>query len=160
MKLIPLSKTGKKNAGKYSAMVDDDDYDWLNKYNWSVSNCDGWLYASARVNKKSTQMHRLIMGVTDPKIKTDHKDHDGFNCQRYNLRIATNSQNGANRTAKGKSKYLGVFATCKSNKWRAQIRTNGRFIHLGVFLLEEDAAKAYDKEAIKRHGEFANLNFK
>lgn len=160
MKLIPLSKTGKKNAGKYSVMVDDEDYEWLNKYNWSVCNCDGWLYAHTRINKKHTQMHRLIMGVTDPKIKTDHKDRNSFNCQRHNLRIATNSQNGANRTATGKSQYLGVFAVYKSNRWRAQIKANGKFIYLGAFILEEDAAKAYDCAALKYHGEFANLNFK
>ena len=63
-------------------------------------------------------------------------------------------------SAKGSSsKYLGVCWDKSRNKWKASIRVNGKIYNLGRFAVEEDAARAYDKEAFKRFGIYANLNF-
>lgn len=183
MKLIPLSTAhrGKVVNEGYFARVDDEDYERLIKYRWSVARKeDGRLYAlrsfTNSEGKKTTQkMHRFILGITDLNIVTDHINNDGLDNTRSNIRACTRSQNMANRTAKknGSSKYLGVYLqkSTKRNarkdgtigestwiRWSARIATGGVQVHLGSFKDEIMAAKAYNNAAIKTHGEFARLN--
>jgi hypothetical protein len=170
MKQIPLS-TGKvkgkrKYADKYVAIVDDEDYETVNKFYWSVCGKHNIYYAKSSIylpcgKQKTIRMHRLIMGVNDPKKLVDHIDHNGLNNQRSNLRIATHQENSKNRTPYGSSKYLGVCWCKRSGRWLVQIKINkttNKF--LGYFNNEIDAAMVYDKYAKEIHGEFANLNFK
>lgn len=105
-------------------------------------------------------MHTVINN-TPEGYATDHKDHDTLNNQCYNLRTATQSQNNCNQ---GKRKdnlsgYKGVSWHKSTKQWRATIRGNGKYIHLGSFANAEDAAREYDKAAIKYFGEFAFTNF-
>lgn len=104
------------------------------------------------------KMHRLILGVTNPKIKIDHRDGNGLNNQRHNLREATQAQNLANsRPRSGSSRFKGV--TFRSpDKWIAQISKDGKHTYLGIFRDEFDAATAYNFAAIEMFGEFARLN--
>lgn len=106
--------------------------------------------------------HRAIMGVTDPKILVDHADGNGLNNQRSNLRICNRSQNAANHNYTKKewttSKHFGVSWMPKAKRWRAYTTKNRKQISLGLYLREEDAAKAYNEGAIKYHGEFTKLN--
>ena len=55
--------------------------------------------------------------------------------------------------------YVGVCYDNRRNKWRAQINLKGKQYHLGRFVKEEEAAKAYDKKAIELYGEEAKLNY-
>ncbi len=173
MKLIPLSTnySATKNKNAYFAQVDDEDYEWLNKWKWYAHSGenDRTLYArrsewSPEFKKQITiRMHRFIMGLTNPKTMCDHKDGNGLNNQRSNLRACTSSQNGANRrrpSIKKTSKYIGVSRKTNSTKWVAQLAKNRQKIFIGHFDSEIDAAKAYDKKAKEIHGEFATLNFK
>ena len=176
MKLIPLSKTkNSKYSGKYFAQVDDMDYSSLVKYNWHVSiKKSGKAYALRIMvlpnGKKSTiSMHRHILGLTDSKNQGDHKDINGLNNQRGNLRICEPYENSRNKCSKinSTSKYLGVFIEPVTKPYgsykyiRARISPNRdrKSIFLGTFKTEEDAARAYDIAALKYYGEFANLNF-
>lgn len=155
MKIIQLG--GKAANGRY-VKVDDADYECLNKFKWHIDK-DG--YAVRRRGAGKVSMHRQIMGCNkgDGK-KVDHQDRDTLNCQRYNLRMATSSQNGANRksTENSTSKYLGVHWNTQQRRWKSSIRVNGKRIYVGYFKKEADAAKAYNEAAIKHHGEFASLN--
>lgn len=168
MKLIELSKKSHKNKGKYFAMVDDEDYDFLNQWNWSVFiNKYGFLYAVRSIRnelgghrQKTIKMHRLILGVTNPIIHVDHKDHNGLNNQRNNIREATQQQNTFNRRPIGRSKYIGVCWNKRKNRWQAYVKFNSTSYHLGYFKSEEEAAMARDIKATELHGCFANLNFK
>jgi len=171
------------------AQVDDEDYDYLNQWKWSASK-DGHTYYAVRHEyysidptlkrqiwkSKAVNMHRLLLGLTDPKVKGDHKDRNGLNNQRNNIRIATSAENNMNRKSCGVSKYLGV--SIKKNKstnkkldyelivlkWKATINTKIKNISLGAFPYTPQgeilAAKAYDAAAKIHHKEFANLNFK
>ena len=109
-------------------------------------------------------MHRMILELNDSSLKADHKDSDGLNNQRCNLRTATPYQNVVNRKAVGRSKYLGVFMNTSKYKgktyiyWQGSIQKNGIKEHLGCFKKETDAALAYNEAAKKIHGEFAKLN--
>ena len=106
------------------ALVDDEDFDFLNQWKWCAHKDGNNFYAvrvdysNGRANKKFLSMHRVLLGLTDPKIFPDHKDGDGLNNQRYNLRIATPSQNVINSKTSGKDKtsiYRGVsFFTPKT----------------------------------------------
>ena len=162
MKEIKLSKLGKNRNLNLVALVDDDDYEWLNKFNWCATGVNGKYYATKRSKRgeKRVLMHRLILGLTDPKILSDHEDRNGLNNQRNNLRICTRSQNNANRTPIGSSKYLGVFYQPMSTNrpWYARIVKDKKKKYLGSFSTEREAALIYNKAAIELHGEFANLN--
>lgn len=93
--------------------------------------------------------------------RVDHKDHNGLNNQKSNLRICNASQNGANRlkNKNASSKYFGVCYSKKSKRWNAFLQTHKRGTNLGYFDNEEEAAMHRDKIAKERYGEFAILNF-
>jgi hypothetical protein len=53
----------------------------------------GKWYATAKRNGHTILMHRVILGVTDPHVQVDHRDNDGLNNIRDNLRTCTHKQN-------------------------------------------------------------------
>ncbi len=146
----------------FVALVDDEDFEFLNQWKWRANGHGDWQYAIRNFSlgggkKKIVKMHRQILGITDSKILCDHRDGDRLNNQKSNLRIATQSQNNANRKGIGVSGYLGVFKS--GNKWMARIRQPKKDRkYLGTFDTKEQAALAYNMAAIEVHGEFANLN--
>ena len=100
------------------------------------------------------------MNATDPKMHVDHKDGNGLNNQKSNLRLATTSQNLANGRARDNftSKYKGVHWDRFNNKWRVQVQTKDRIVRLGRFGNEVFAALAYNDAAVRLQGEFARIN--
>ena len=102
-------------------------------------------------------MQRDIL-ETPHNMVTDHKDGNGLNNQRINLRMCSKSQNGINvKKRGGTSKYKGVQYKC--SKWHSAITKDRTCIPIGKFINEIDAALAYDKKAKELFGEFAYLNF-
>lgn len=156
----------------YVALVDDEDFERVNRFRWRVlfeKRKDGTIrnrYADRNVWKGKTRskqsLHRFLLDLSDPKIKVDHKDHDGLNCCRSNLRIATNTENSRNaRLGKNnKSGYKGVYWYKPRSCWRASIKADGIKLHLGYYTDVKVAARAYDEAAAKHFKDFANINFK
>lgn len=129
---------------------------------WTVKDKNNRYVGASRDGEKA-RLHRLLLNP--PKgLDVDHKNHDGLDNRRHNLRVATRSQNQGNRRinkAGCSSQYRGVYRECPG-KWRAQIGGGGLTdtrVRLGTFTSEEAAARAYDKAALERWGEFATLNF-
>lgn len=157
-------KTIQLTQGKV-AVVDDEDFKYLSQHKWCVGNFSGYFYAMRGVQKNNVQktvlMHRVIMG--DKKgFQVDHINHNTLDDRRSNLRHVTMSQNQHNQVhnpARG-TKYKGVHESeCKSGKrFTAHITHKGKTVHIGVYHTPEEAARAYNKEAIKIRGEFSCLN--
>lgn len=118
---------------------------------------------SQNKKRKERKVHILVaQAFLDDYNKTlgvDHKDRNRLNNLHTNLRMSTQSQNGANSSKKcGSSKYKGVWFRKDSNKWRSSIKYEYKTINLGSFAQEISAAKAYDKKALELFGAFACTN--
>jgi len=145
MKTIPLTQ------GKV-AVVDDEDYERINQYKWRVLKTPYTFYAirSKRVGKKTLYfyMHREILGL-QPKdgISTDHRDHNGLNNRKSNIRACSKGENAMNSHPwKTKASRFKVIRPGRTGKgWEARIKFQGKMTHLGTRATEEEAAKAYDK---------------
>lgn len=151
------------------ALIDSSDIPLVEPFNWclqirkkptadypyvkaSMRNAEGW--------QKIILLHRFLLSIVDTTIEVDHRDGDGLNNRRGNLRACTHRQNQANqRSHCGKSRFKGLGFIKSGNGWQAQICVNYQRIYLGFFKSEVDAAKAYDVAAVKYFGEFARLNF-
>ena len=144
------------------ALVDDEDFKYLNQWKWFANKLRNTYYAIRNdKNRKSATvyMHREIL-ITPELLEIDHRDRNGLNNQKFNLRICTRRQNAFNnKPVDSISEFIGV-SYIKGKYIRAYIRHENKQIHLGLFKSEYEAAKAYDMAAKKYRGEFANLNFK
>ncbi len=149
------------------ALIDDEDYVPVCIYNWFAiyeQNAQSW-YAVANERQldgtyKRIRMHRLILSAEDYE-QVDHRNHDGLDNRKENLRIVTNSQNGMNRrlTSANTSGYKGVCFDKNHRQYRAYIRKDGKRKYLGSFHSAVIAACAYDEAAKEMFGEYAYLNF-
>lgn len=161
MKQIPLTK------GKV-AIVDDEDFDRLNAHKWyaleakrrcgRAPNFYGARCSGGRRSKVHHLMHREIMGV-GKGMQVDHRDGNGLNNRRGNLRVATQLQNLHNTEIRiGKGGYRGVNPAT-TGRFYARITFAGKVQNLGYFATAEEAARARDRKAIELMGDFARLNF-
>ena len=170
--------------GTQHILVDDEDYDLVNQYKWHVhEGKNGRLYARTNIDhpsgerrmrnisgywancKKQTSicMHQLI-NKTPKGMYTDHKvPENTLDNRRSNLRTSTNQQNCANRGINKNNthgfKGITYDGRKKITPWTARIGHKGKRIYIGNYKTPEEAARAYDKKAIKLNGEFACLNF-
>lgn len=139
-------------------LVDDCDFEDLNKYLWRI-NDQGYVIRSCRINSKKTaiRMHRVIMQVEKGQV-IDHINHITTDNRKKNLRICTQAENMHNtsRPKHNTSGVVGVSWAKTDMKWVSHIRIKGKAMYLGIFTNLEDAIKArYDAE-IKYFGEFRN----
>lgn len=161
-----------KLRGKYGeivdnwAVVDDEDYEKVSKYKWYASKESKSFYATVHYDKpgekrKLLKMHRLIMNIQDSKVFVDHKDRNGLNNQKDNLRTCNVSENASNKLTEGGkySKYKGVGCDTIKGKvyWKASVIKYGKVYRVRC-KTEKLAAIKYNELALKHHGEFACLN--
>ncbi len=156
-------------------IVEPRDYYTLKNYNWYFGGNGKQFYAFRNIKiapgkSKMVSMHRQLMqsqlnavrSTLNAKLVVDHINNDSLDNRRANLRLATAAQNACNRkkiSSNTSSKYIGIYFEKRTGRWTVKIRANGKRLWLGRFNSELDAALAYDRAAIKYHGEFAKLNF-
>lgn len=153
IRYIPLSQ------GK-TAIVDAADYEFLMQWKWHVIfKKHGSRWYAGRISPETSRtilMHRLLLNAP-AHLQVDHKDGDGLNNCRSNIRLATHAENRRNcgPWRKGTSGAKGVSWFKQYSKWQARITVNRVSIHLGYFIEKSDAIAAYAEAAKKHHGDFA-----
>ena len=140
------------------ALVDEADFQMLSAYQWRAKYGHGRVYVAASCKRVTIWMHRCIMGITDPGIPVDHRNGNGLDNQRSNLRVATTSNNGANQTLSkaNTTGFKGAWFNGKS--WYARLTVRQRHYYNGPFATAFEAALAYDRLAVEQFGEFAKTN--
>lgn len=181
MVAIPLTSSSQGNSREimieipltrgHVAIIDDCD-SHLAKKKWSALEVrfkDGSLrrvYAVRGITRadgkhRLSYLHREVMGTVDTKTQIDHRDGNGLDCRRANLRLCSGKQNIRNRTRMNKnnsSGYRGVRWNAKNEKWVAVIKVDRKPIHIGTFADRKEAAIAYNRAAAQFYGEFASFN--
>lgn len=159
-----MAKVALSNGG--FTFVDPDDLPLVKAYTWRRGLRGKNVYAVTSLPRvkgsprKTLYLHRLL----HPEWKEiDHKDGDGLNNRRSNLRPCTKRQNQGNTqgNAGTASSFRGVSTAQHNSKnpWRASIvLRSGKRKHLGYYATEEAAARAYNSAALVEFGEFACLN--
>lgn len=151
---IPLSH------GKF-VLIDNEDWERASQLNWRLQTNKSTCYAVAakgtKQGYKKFYMHRFLLGLEDKTLVVDHKDRNGLNNTRENLRVCTKTQNMQNSKSKSNNKHglKGVHYHAQTGLWHSHIRHEGKRKSLGYFSTKEEAHKAYCDAANIMHGEFA-----
>ena len=147
---VPLSR------GK-AAYIDAVDLPVVAEHTWWAEHRDRTWYARTHIGRRNVYMHSLLMPYS-PQV--DHRDSDGLNNRRYNLRAATNTQNRRNGRAHRRNR-LGLKGVWQlpSGTYAVSIMADHQRYNLGYFATAEEAALAYDAAARELHGDFARCNF-
>lgn len=139
----------KLTQGKY-ALVDDDNYEELSKYNWQY-NKGGYAIAHDIYDmQKSVYMHRVI-NKTPNGFHTDHINQNKLDNRKENLRTATVHQNLFNTKlfSHNTSGYRGLYWYERYKKWEVYITIHGKRIYLKRFKNLQDAIKARKDAELK-----------
>lgn len=135
-------KVVKINGGE---MIVDDDF----QYERSIG-MNNYGYATCYINRRTTLVHRMIMGAKEGET-IDHINGNKLDNRRSNLRVANKSQNGVNRVKPPRLAYY--FRN--NGKWKAQVKFDGKSLHLGYFDTKEEAHEVAKKKHAELHGEYS-----
>ena len=144
-------------------MVDDEDYEKFGKFSWYF-HTTGHGVAVRRTPEKKGKVERIYLHRAILKagkgIHVDHINGNTLDNRKQNLRLCSIAENNRNvgKRKNNISGYKGVFLNKKISKWFAQVSFEKKGIYLGSFSSKKDAARAYNRAAIKYFGKFAQLN--
>lgn len=155
--LLPLTQG-------FFAIIDEADVILVSSRLWSTRRGNSTSYAQAANRSadgkwRPIKLHRFLWAAwgMGPAKEIDHKNRNGLDCRRSNLRAATRSQNEANKTGLA-GRVLPKGVRRNRRKWEARLKKNGKQIYLGNFSTIEEAAQAYARGAAEHFGEFARTS--
>jgi len=124
-------------------LIDDIDYERVNKYKWFLSSNK---HITGKINGTLTLVHRFILNHKG-KLPIDHINRNIFDNTRDNLRIVNNIVNAHNSKMRKNNTcgYKGVNFEKRTGKWIARIRLGGDRKYIGTFLTSQDASDAYQE---------------
>lgn len=143
----------------FTAVVDAEDVPKLEGFCWHVHVDKTNVYARRTEHlpdgsRKTVSLHRAIIECPDDKV-VDHKDGNGLNNIKVNLRVCDPVENAQNlKLYESNSTGAPGVQHYSGGRYRAQIRHNTKLIHLGLFDTIEEASSAYEVAKRKLHGEF------
>lgn len=135
------------------ALVDDEDFEWLNQWRWALTGDGCYVSRKYRVGPRSgnrtktIRMHRAILGLDEGHpFHVDHLNHDGLDNRRGNLRVVTRFENMQNRLPQrgSSSRFRGVSWDRRRQRWAAETKLYGRRFWLGYFEDEAEAGRAVE----------------
>ena len=131
-------------------LVDEEDFETVAAFSGTWSTAAGRNTFYARINirdannkQKTMYMHRVILNPP-ADLQIDHKNHNGLDNRRENIRIVTRGENGRNRidNVEFQSDVDGVSWNAHIKAWMAQPRVNDKMVHLGYFDMRFQAEAA------------------
>ena len=149
----------------HKVLIDDDDLHIVSRYSWRATSIRGKTYIRSGTTRCGEKihffLHREILGLSKGDgLKVDHRNGNGLDNRRENLRIVSTRQNNLN-AAKKRSKHGNRFRGISTRPYgfASQIRIDGKIKCLGTFRTDVEAAYAYDLASLEHHGEFGKRNF-
>lgn len=140
------------------AIVDDEDYEFINQWNWQYNNGYACRQQRNKGTRKKIYMHRVLSDSKEGEV-TDHINFDKLDNRKSNLRKTDYKGNRVNtKSIGGTSLFKGVRHRSSNHGFSAQITNDGKQLELGTYEKEEDAALAYNRKAIELFGKLAHLN--
>lgn len=138
--------------------IDTEDYPKVQDICWHTGEGN---YIVGALEEERYQIHRLIMNCPDGMCVDHVGGHTTRNDNRkFNLRIATRSQNNQNvrKHPKNKSGVTGVSWDSTAQKWMAGITKDGHHHTIGRYVNLEDAIEARYRAEDELFGEFSYRN--
>lgn len=149
-------------SGGKVALIDAEDAERVNQFEWKVrrsrSTYYGYRPIYANGKQSAVQLHRFILNAPDG-VEVDHKNRNGLDCRKANLRLVTPSLNRQNSPPRNSTGLKGVYRDKRSGKYRASITIQYKDFYLGAFETALEAGMAYDKKAKELYGPDAYANF-
>lgn len=147
-----------KSTNGTESMVDDEDFEFLDQWNWRLSTSGYFIHSV--VGKKAIIMHRLILqkhNLYKYGLEVDHINRNRIDNRKENLRMCTSSQNKGNvgPLKSNKTGYKGVAWKRLRNQWEVHISFNKKYMFLGYFNDPKEAGDAYIKKHKELYGEYS-----
>lgn len=145
MKLINLKSRKPINL---QAQVDNEDFEYLNKFNWYLNKGYAIRATLKREGRRIIKMHREVIGALKHHKMIDHIDRNRLNNQKSNLRFCNQSENQLNhkpRYRNNTSGKNGISWHKNRKKWQAYIIKNNEYHYIGLFTNINDAVYARQK---------------
>jgi len=145
----------------YEAIIDEADYPLVSKYSWRVQFGRNTCYAASQEpgTRKKLYMHRMVAQARTAGV-VDHWDFCGLNNRRKNLRVCGFGSNAQNMNAKFRISAAGFRGVDKrGHRWRAKLKFDGQYQHIGYYDSPIEAALAYDEAVLRLYGPHAWTNF-
>ncbi len=160
--LIPLTQ------GQF-AIVDKADAEIVCRWNWGTfqRKASKTLYAQRHQRtpngRQTVDLHVFLWGLwgNAPAKHLDHKNLNGLDCRRRNLRAASPGQNihSRGKVWRAGAPTSALKGVCRHrDAWVANIMFEGKRHYLGRFKTQEEAGRAYNESAIRLYGDFASTN--
>lgn len=140
----------KLTQGKF-ALVDNDDFDELNKYKWHF---DG-RYAARKPITGKIYLHKVILRVKSDK-EVDHINRNKLDNRKVNLREATHKENNANikLLKTNTSGFRGICWDKSRELWTVGLYINNKRKYLGRFKILSEAIVIYRENALEHFGNY------